>query len=89
MIREWLASYSAQLKFVVSQTEDQPEIQGLIAEVGTIPGFTHDRILLMPEGTDVETLRARGPLVAEMCLEYGFRYAPRLHIELFGNTRGT
>ena len=89
VIREWLASYSAQLKFVVSQTEDQPEIQGLIAEVGTIPGFTHDRILLMPEGTDVETLRARGPFVAEMCLEYGFRYAPRLQIELFGNTRGT
>ena len=89
IIRAWLESYPSQLKFVVSSVEDLPEIEGLLAEIGTIPGFTRDRVLLMPEGTDVETLRERGPVVAEMCLEHGFRYAPRLQIELFGNTRGT
>ncbi len=89
VIRKWLEAGSCQLKFVVSQVEDLPEIEELLNEVGAVPGFTRDRVLLMPEGTDVETLRQKGPLLAEMCLEHGFRFAPRIHIELFGNTRGT
>jgi 7-carboxy-7-deazaguanine synthase len=89
VIRQWLESGPSQLKFVVSTVEDLPEIEELLNEVGVIPGFTRDRVLLMPEGTDAEALRERGPVLAEICLEHGFRYAPRLHIELFGNTRGT
>lgn len=89
IIRQWLEAGPCQLKFVVSRVEDLPEIEELLNEVGAFPGFTRDRVLLMPEGTDVETLRARGPLIAEMCREHGFRYAPRVHIDLFGNTRGT
>ncbi len=89
VIRQWLERGSSQLKFVVTRVEDLPEIEELLNEVGAIPGFTRDRVLLMPEGIDVETLRERGPLVAELCLEHGFRFAPRIQIELFGNTRGT
>lgn len=89
IIRQWLEAGPCQLKFVVSRVEDLPEIEELLNEIGMVPGFTRDRVLLMPEGTDVETLRERGPLIAEMCLEHGFRYAPRVHIDLFGNTRGT
>ena len=89
IIRQWLERGPSQLKFVVSAVEDLPEIEELLNEVGAIPGFTRDKVLLMPEGTDVETLRERGPLLAELCLEHGFRFAPRIHIELFGNTRGT
>jgi 7-carboxy-7-deazaguanine synthase len=89
VIRQWLEAGLCQLKFVVSQVEDLPEIEELLNEVGLVEGFTRDRVLLMPEGTDVETLRQKGPLIAEMCLEHGFRFAPRIHIELFGNTRGT
>jgi 7-carboxy-7-deazaguanine synthase len=89
VIRAWLESGPAQLKFVVSKVEDLPEVEKLLNEVGAVPGFSRDRVLLMPEGTDVETLRDRGPLLAEICLEHGFRFAPRLQIELFGNTRGT
>ena len=74
---------------MVSQVEDLPEVEELLNEVGAVTGFTRDRVLLMPEGTDVETLRERGPLLAEMCLEHGFRFAPRIQIELYGNTKGT
>jgi len=89
IIRRWLEKGPSQLKFVVAQVEDLPEIEELLNEVGAVQGFTRDRVLLMPEGIDVETLRERGPLLAELCMEHGFRFAPRLHIELFGNTRGT
>jgi 7-carboxy-7-deazaguanine synthase len=89
VIRQWLENYPSQLKFVFSQPEQLPEIEELINEVGAVPGFTRDRMLLMPEGTDSEGLRGKAPVVAELCIEHGFRYAPRLHIDLFGNTRGT
>jgi 7-carboxy-7-deazaguanine synthase len=89
LIREWLSSYPAQLKFVVSTEEELPEIENLLAEIGSVPSFTRDRILLMPEGIDVETIKGREALLTRLCLHYGFRYAPRLQIQLFGNTRGT
>lgn len=89
VIRQWLEEGPAQIKFVVSAVEDLPEIEELLNAVGAVPGFTRDRVLLMPEGTDAQGLREKGPVLAEICIEHGFRFAPRLHIELFGNTRGT
>ena len=89
IIRQWLEFVPTQLKFVVSAVEDIPEIEELLNQVGVVPGFTRDRVLLMPEGIDAEKLRERGPLIAELCLKHGFRFASRLQIELFGNTRGT
>jgi 7-carboxy-7-deazaguanine synthase len=89
VIRKWIENYACQLKFVFSQPEQLPEIEELLNEVGAVPGFTRDRVLLMPEGTDVEALREKAPVLAELCIEHGFRYAPRLHIDLFGNTKGT
>lgn len=89
IIRSWMENHECQLKFVVSEAEQLPEIEELLNEVGAVPGFTRDRVLLMPEGTDPGSLREKAPVIAELCMEHGFRYAPRLHIDLFGNTRGT
>ena len=89
VIRQWLENYACQVKFVFSQPEQLSEIEELLNEVGSVPGFTRDRVLLMPEGTDSEALREKAPVLAELCIEHGFRYAPRLHIDLFGNTKGT
>ena len=89
VIRQWLGNYNSQLKFVLSTPEQLPEIEELLNEVGVVPGFTRDRVLLMPEGTNAEALREKAPVIAELCIEHGFRYAPRLQIDLFGNTRGT
>lgn len=89
VIRQWLENYTCQLKFVLSSAEQLSEIEELLNEVGAVPGFTRDRVLLMPEGTDAEGLREKAAWIAELCIEHGFRYAPRLHIDLFGNTRGT
>ncbi|HLB33994.1 MAG: radical SAM protein [Verrucomicrobia bacterium RIFCSPHIGHO2_12_FULL_41_10] len=86
VIRAWLALVDCQLKFVVTSADDLTEIEALLQEVGEVP---RDRVLLMPEGTDVETLRKRSPAIAQLCRERGYRFAPRLHIELYGNTRGT
>ena len=51
--------------------------------------FKPDHVFLMPEGTDSETLRDREQWLAPLCVEHGFRMSDRLHIHLFGDTRGT
>jgi len=43
----------------------------------------------MPEGTDPSTIRSRNATLVDICKRYGYRYCHRLHIELFGNTKGT
>ncbi len=75
-----------QLKFVVSDESDLPEIHAILA---TLRGVESSDVLLMPEGTDAATLDARAPRIAEICKQTGFRFCPRLHVALYGNRRGT
>jgi 7-carboxy-7-deazaguanine synthase len=75
-----------QLKFVVSEQRDLDEIQKILRH---IRNWEPGDIQLMPEGTDQPTLESRAHWIAQVCKETGFRYCPRLHIALFGNTRGT
>jgi 7-carboxy-7-deazaguanine synthase len=86
VISEWIREYPFQLKFVVSNENDLAEIKNLLPRLPPVPS---DRILLMPEGIDVKTLASRSPWLVELCKREGFRFCPRLHIELFGHTRGT
>jgi 7-carboxy-7-deazaguanine synthase len=75
-----------QLKFVVSSENDLREIDDLLKR---IRNWKPADVLLMPEGIDHETLRSRAMWIAAECKRTGFRYCPRLHVELFGNARGT
>jgi 7-carboxy-7-deazaguanine synthase len=75
-----------QLKFVVDKPADVDEIQVILEDLELVD---RTKVLLMPQGITREELVERGPWVAELCKKYGFRYCPRLHIELFGNRRGT
>ena len=86
VIAEWVKNYDFQLKFVVSSAKDLAEIKDLLSHLPPVP---LDRVLLMPEGTESETLSSRAPWLVEVCKREGFRFCPRLQIELFGHTRGT
>jgi 7-carboxy-7-deazaguanine synthase len=87
VIRDWINNYNYQLKFVVASENDLEEIHDLLAGVGAqiVPA----KVLLMPEGTDAETIRKRSLRLIDICKQYGYRYCDRLHIHLFGNTKGT
>jgi 7-carboxy-7-deazaguanine synthase len=84
VLMELMARYEYQLKFVIQRPEDLPEVRGLIASLDADPM----RVILMPEGTDPDVLRERGVWLAEICKEEGFRFSPRLHVDLWGNRRG-
>ena len=102
VISEWIRNYDFQLKFVVSTENDLVEITNLLSRLKTFiapplkrvrgeegPPVPLHQILLMPEGIDVKTLATRSPWLVEICKREGFRFCPRLQIELFGHTRGT
>lgn len=74
-----------QLKFVVASAADVAEIDALLAQ---LRGVAPSDVMLMPEGTTVPD-PSRVRWVVDRCLERGWRYCHRLHVELFGDTRGT
>ena len=84
VLRDLMARYEHQLKFVIASADDLPEVRALLADLGA----RCERVILMPEGTDRETLRERSLWLAEICKEEGFRFSPRLHVDLYGNRRG-
>lgn len=61
------------------------EIEQLLESIG---GVQRDRVLLMPEGVNTPSRQRQQEIVA-LCIARGWRYCPRLHIEIFGNRRGT
>jgi 7-carboxy-7-deazaguanine synthase len=85
VLQRLMSAYPYQLKFVVARPADMEEIASLLDQVAA----DRSRVVLMPEGIDPETLRLRGVWLAEICKREGFRFSPRLHVDLYGNTRGT
>lgn len=74
-----------QWKFVVGAEADLAEVDALVATLGLA---TRD-VLLMPEGTDGAALDAVARWLVPACIARGMRFCDRLHIRLFGHTRGT
>jgi len=84
VLRRLASEYEYQLKFVVQSPQDLTEIQSIQATCSA----PNERVLLMPEGIDAATLAQRSEWLVELCKEYGYRFAPRLHILLYGHRRG-
>jgi organic radical activating enzyme len=81
----WAAEPRAFLKFVIASPADVDEVLALQRRYR----FRPERVFLMAEGTDSATLRARQAWLAPLCLKHGLRMSDRLHIHLYGDTRGT
>lgn len=86
VIQAFLERSDYQLKFVVERAEDVEEVRTI---VDSLRGVDPAKVLLMPQGISRAELDLRAAWLVEVCKQHGFRYCPRLHIELFGNRRGT
>lgn len=85
-LKKLINRYDYQLKFVLQRPEEVAEIEKILALLAI---EEPDRIFLMAEGIDREILLRRQKELVPVCLEKGWRLAPRLHIDLFGDTKGT
>ena len=74
------------LKFVVQDEQCLKEVRNALDDFklpNDIP------VYLMPVGGTQETLDLTEKQVATVALENGFKFSPRLHVNLFGNAWGT
>jgi 7-carboxy-7-deazaguanine synthase len=82
--------YDHQLKFVVTGPDDMSEVADLVDRVRATAttAVADEDVLLMPEGVTRERLDEHRERVAELATEYGFRYTPRLHVDLWNDAPG-
>ncbi|WP_277552850.1 7-carboxy-7-deazaguanine synthase QueE [Halobaculum limi] len=83
--------YDSQLKFVVTGPDDMAEITDLVGRVreaasAPVPGTD---VLLMPEGQTREQLDGTRETVANLATEHGYRYTPRIHVDLWNDAPET
>ena len=83
-LAQLIERYDYQLKFVIARPADLEEVKALVQQLGA----PAERVILMPEGTDAAALRDRALWLAEICKCEGYRFSPRLHVDLYGNRRG-
>ncbi|WP_348610018.1 7-carboxy-7-deazaguanine synthase QueE [Halobaculum rarum] len=83
--------YESQLKFVVTGRDDMAEITELVDRVRDAASVDvpNDEVLLMPEGRTREQLAGTRETVAELAVEYGFRYTPRIHVDIWNDAPET
>ena len=73
----------ADFKFVVHGSEDADEIESTFGKI-----ISPEKIWLMPEDHDAEGQLERMRVIAELCIQRGYRFSPRLHVLLWGKERG-
>lgn len=83
-IRHLMNVCDYQLKFVVVTPADVDEVRDIMTRANAQPG----KVILMPEGIQAAKLREKAVWITELCKQEGFRYGPRLHVDLWGNKRG-
>lgn len=82
-------------KFVVDQHTTIKEIKDVVNRFRDALGTFRPLplllapVYLMPEGGTSSHYNANARAIADLCLKEGYRYSPRLHIDLFGNAWGT
>lgn len=74
-------------KFVVQDEQDLDEVNRARDEYHKAD--VDADIYLMPMGATQEGQAKTAGQVAEMAMKHGFKYSPRLHVDLFGNKWGT
>jgi len=86
VIRQLTTQYDYQLKFVIDHPDDLLDVEAYLRE------FDHlqpEKVYLMPQGTQLDSLNEKLVWIRQAAAQRGWQISPRLHIELFGNTRGT
>ncbi|MBI9015852.1 MAG: 7-carboxy-7-deazaguanine synthase QueE [Phycisphaerae bacterium] len=79
-LANFIDNYDYQLKFVVANETDIAETQRIIDQLGPLQC---DKVMLMPQATDRMAYRTLAPMVANWCIEKGFTFCPRLHVEFW------
>ncbi len=78
-----------QFKFVVNPDHPSDDLAEIDAMLAKLPPVAPDSVFLMAEGRDAALLHDRERRLVPEAIRRGWRIAPRLQIDLFGDTKGT
>jgi len=84
ILKRLMSEFDYQLKFVIASPEDLAEVTAILNETAA----DRSRVVLMPEGTSPDVTNKRAQWLAEICKREGFRFSPRLHVDIWGDKRG-
>jgi 7-carboxy-7-deazaguanine synthase len=85
VLSELIDHYDYQLKFVVDNESDLPEIKETIVKLGNVDS---EKVMLMPQATTRDEFIAKSQMVAEICKQTGFAFSQRLQVLFWNNERG-
>jgi 7-carboxy-7-deazaguanine synthase len=86
VVKQLMKEYPYQLKFVVDNQADAHAVEEYLWE---FPDVDRSRVLLMPQGADVDSLAVQAEWLQPYCREHGLTYCPRMQFAWFGTQRGT
>ncbi|MBP8848917.1 MAG: 7-carboxy-7-deazaguanine synthase QueE [Breznakibacter sp.] len=81
----YLHGKDIQLKFVVASASDEAEIKAIL---GQLPTVEPADILIMPLGGNSALMHQAQAVALDMVIRNGWRFSPRLHIDIFGSKQG-
>ena len=81
---QWMKTNDYQLKFVYNTMADVEEVLDIQKRL-QVP---QKKIYMMPQGITQEQLKQKEKELFQICLNNGWNYTPRMHIDIFGNKRG-
>jgi 7-carboxy-7-deazaguanine synthase len=86
IVQQLMLRYNYQLKFVVDTEKDMYEVDEYLLQ---LHGIVPNRVLLMPQAVDVETMHKKANWIEPFCEAKGYRYCPRMQLVWYGNKRRT
>ena len=84
-IQHYIDEHDYQLKFVIADHTDLPEVEAVLEKLTRVD---YDRVMLMPQAGTRRQYEKRAPQVAQMCIQHGLRFCPRLQVEFWSDARG-
>jgi 7-carboxy-7-deazaguanine synthase len=84
-LTKFMENYPCQVKFVVENRSDIEEVKEILNDCKR---GSHTEVMLMPQAADTQEYIESSRKIAEICIDEGFSFSPRLHILLWGNKRG-
>ena len=75
---------SSHFKYVIEKADDLAELQAVMERYEIPP----DKIVLMPQAQDRDTLLERSRWLVDICKGEGYSFSTRLQVLLWGNRRG-
>ena len=86
LVQRLIDRHDYQLKFVVQNEQD---IDELCKYCDALSELDDSKVLLMPEGVELASLQEKEAWLKPLCEARGFTFCPRMHIQWYGNKRGT